>query len=228
MDNNLEKYINKVICGDCLDIMKELPDKCIDLVLTDPPYGINIDKKFKLVANTKSGKSLAFRKDYDFFNWDNPIEKIYFDEIIRISKNQIIFGGEHICLNLPKSRGWIVWDKLTGTNNYGDCELAWSSYNKPISKFTYLWKGMLQQNMKNKEFRFHPTQKPLALMKWCIRKSSNENDLILDPFLGSGTTGVACKELNRRFIGIEINKKYCEIAEKRIANARVPLPGIKF
>lgn len=135
----------------------------------------------------------------------------------RVSKNQIIFGGNYFAENLSNSSCWIVWDKDNAESFFADCELAWTSFPTAIRKFKWKWMGMLQENMGNaKEFRHHPTQKPLALMEFCLQNYSKENDLILDCFLGSGTTAVACKKLNRRFIGIEISSDYCKIAEDRL------------
>lgn len=138
--------------------------------------------------------------------------------MIRVSKNQVIFGGEHLCHLLPQSRGWIFWDKDTGNNQYADGELAWTSFDKALRKFKWRWKGMFQEDMKHKETRVHPTQKPVPLMKWILCNHGKDCITILDPFMGSGTTGVACKELGRNFIGIEISKEYFDIAQKRLAN----------
>lgn len=134
----------------------------------------------------------------------------------RISKNQIIFGGNYFVENLQNSSCWIVWDKNNNGNNFADCELAWTSFKSAVRKFKFTWNGMLQENMKNKENRVHPNQKPVPLMQWCIQNYSKETDVILDPFLGSGTTAVACKNLGRKFIGIEQSPEYCKIAEDRL------------
>lgn len=217
---NIKELKNKVICGDCLQIMKDIPDKSIDLCLTDPPYGINIGKMgFTTSGNIQVGK--AKRNDYrGLCDWDKftPTKK-HFNEIIRISKNQIIFGGNYFTDKLPVSGCWIVWDKKVEekySNDFADCEMAWTSFSKPSRIIRFLWSGMLQGNMKDKEIRFHPTQKPQEVIKRILSIYSNENDLILDPFLGSGTTTAACQELNRNFIGIEISEKYCEIARNRL------------
>lgn len=202
-----------VINDDCQEIMKSFKDKEIDLILCDPPYGINYDVKAAKISGidrTKNGK--IFRKapagNYHKTNWDTAPNKSIFDEIFRISKNQIIWGGEHLCLNFPQSRAWIVWDKLTGENQFSDCELAWTSFDRPVRKFTFMWNGMLQGNMKDKEERIHPTQKPTALMNWCLLNNSQENDLIFDGFLGSGTTAIACIRTKRRLIGCELDAEY--------------------
>ena len=137
--------------------------------------------------------------------------------MIRISKNQIIFGGNYFTAHLPPSSCWLVWDKDNAESFFADCELAWTSFPKAVRKFKWRWFGMLQEQMgANKEYRFHPTQKPLELMKWCIENYSKESNLIFDGFLGSGSTILAAKYLKRNFIGIEISKEYCEIAESRL------------
>jgi site-specific DNA-methyltransferase (adenine-specific) len=117
----------------------------------------------------------------------------------------------------------LVWDKLTGDNLYADCELAYTSFNKAVRKYTYLWKGMLQQDMKNKDIRIHPTQKPLKLFEMILRDYSNENDLILDCFSGSGTTAIACHNLKRRFICIEKDKDYYNASVERLKNTQAQM-----
>lgn len=200
----------KIINADCMDILKQLPDKCIDLVLTDPPYGINASSKNFLRQGKQTGKSKCVSGlNYKTSNWDKEIpQKQVFDEIKRVSKNQIIFGGNYFVDYLTNSSCWLVWDKLTGNNLYADCELAYTSFKSAVRKYTYLWKGMLQDDMKHKDIRIHPTQKPLKLFEMILRDYSKENDLILDCFSGSGTTAIACHRLKRRFICIEKDPEY--------------------
>jgi site-specific DNA-methyltransferase (adenine-specific) len=134
----------------------------------------------------------AYRNDYSNHptKWDEKgLTEQYFKEIQRISKNQIIFGANHFANILPNSRCWLVWDKRTDkkyNNDFADCELIWTSFNKPSRMIRFLWSGMLQGDMKNKEKRIHPTQKPVIVMREIIEKFTNENDLVLDPFLGGG------------------------------------------
>ena len=198
--------------GDCLEVMKDFKDNQFDLCLTDPPYGIG-ESSFRNISRTK----LARSKDYGPYTWDKEkINKDYFLELKRISKNQVIFGGNYYCSILGDTSCFIVWDKDNGKSNFADCELAWTSFKSAVRIFKYRWHGMLQGNMKNKEFRYHPTQKPLPLMKWILNNYSKNDDTILDPFLGSGTTARACKDLGRKCIGIEISQEYCDIAVKRL------------
>jgi len=216
---NIDEIKNTIICGDCLEVMKQLPDKCVDLVLTDIPYGIGIhNMNFVKSGAKKIGK--AYRNDYtETGDWDVKPQQECIQEILRMSLNQIIFGGEHIQHYVESSRGWIIWDKRIDDkykNDFADCELAWTSFKKPARIFHYLWSGFLRGDNSVFEERFHPAQKPVALMQWCLENYSKEGDTILDPFLGSGTTAVACYRTRRNYIGIEISPEYCKIAEKRI------------
>lgn len=200
-------------CADCLEVMKHIPEKSIDLVLTDPPYGIDIHNK------NKSRGKLCDAKDYGIIEWDKRIpKKEIFDIMFLISKNQIIFGGNYFIEYLKNSSCWIVWDKVNYSNDFADCELAYTSLGSAIRMFKFQWNGMLQGDMKNKQIRVHPTQKPIQLMEWCLCNYSNKLDSIINPFLGSGTTAVACEKLNLKWIGIELSEKYCAIAKKRILN----------
>jgi site-specific DNA-methyltransferase (adenine-specific) len=203
----------KLILGDCLTEMRKMPYKSVDLILTDPPYGINSHSK-----NASRGK-LAIAKDYGKCEWDKQIpHKQIFDEMFRVSKNQIIFGGNYFVEYLTNSPCWIFWDKDNGANDFADGELAYTSFKSAVRKIKWRWNGMLQEDMKHKDIRVHPTQKPVGVMKWLLNKYSSQEHTILDPFLGSGTTAVACKELNRNCIGIEISPEYYKIAEQRIRN----------
>ena len=190
--------------GDCLDLMKDYQDNHFDLIITDPPYGINVCKTGKM-----GGDVLAKNTDYGECTWDvDRIGKEYFDEMMRVSKNQIIFGGNYYTDYLHPTSCWLVWNKENGKNNFADCELAWTSFDSAVRMFTFRWQGMLQGNMKKKEKRVHPTQKPVPLFKWIIEKYSKEGDLILDPFLGSGTTLEACRYTDRSCVGFEISDKW--------------------
>jgi len=212
----MKKFINKVVEGDCLELVRELPDKCVDLVLTDPPYGIG-----EANGKNKSRGCLAKSRDYGNLKWDNEIpSKAHFDEMLRVSKNQIIFGGNYFVEYLKNSPCWIVWHKDNGETDFADCELAWTSFKSATRYIKWRWQGFIQENMKNKDTRYHPTQKPLGVMRWILEKYSKQTDLILDPFAGSGTTGVACKELGRNFILMEKEAEYCKIAMKRIESIK--------
>lgn len=207
--HDISELINKIHCCDCLDLMREMPDKSVDLVLTDPPYGIGLTNE-----KLQTRKHIATPIDYGSFEWDSePPTAEYFTEIIRVSKNQIIFGGNYF--DLPPSPCWIVWDK-DNSGDFADAELAWTSFDTAVRIFKWRWNGMLQEDMAHKEKREHPTQKPLPLIMWCLEKYSKPGMTVLDPFMGSGTTCVACKKLGRNYIGIEKEAEYIKIAEKRL------------
>src|SRR5699024_2021510 len=202
--------INKIYNMDCLEGMKNIPDKSVDLVVTDPPYGINISKTGKV-----GGGKLAKVKYYGVKDWDKKIpNKRVFEEIFRISKNQVIFGGNYFIEYLYNSNCGIVWDK-NNSGNFADCELAWTRFDTAVRKSKYTWNGFIQENMKNKEERIHPTQKPAPLFEWIVKNYSEEGQTILDPFMGSGTTAIACHRLQRNFIGFELDKEYHKLATER-------------
>ena len=206
-----KELINQVTWGDCLEGMKLVPDKSIDLILTDPPYGIG-----EAAGSNRSRSKLARAKDYGNLEWDNATPNdVIFEEMKRVSKNQIIFGGNYFAAILGNSSCWIVWDK-DNTGDFADCELAWTSFKTAVRKFKFRWNGMLQENMKHKEIRYHPTQKPVELMRWILENYSKPTDLICDPFMGSWTTARACKDLGRNFIGFELEEDYCKIGEERL------------
>ena len=161
------------------------------------------------------GESIAPKSYRGFDDTQIPSKEI-FKEMFRVSKNQIIFGGNYFIEHLSNSPCWLVWDK-DNSGNFADCELAWTSFKTAVRKFKFRWNGMLQEHMgDDKEIRHHPTQKPVDLMAWCLTNYSKEGDIILDPFLGSGTTAIACKKLKRNYIGVEVSDYYCEIANQRL------------
>ena len=208
--------INKVHCWDCLELMKQIPDKSVDLVLTDPPYGINMDKGSETFGST------AVRQYDDERDGSIPTAE-YFAEILRIGKSVIIFWGNFFTEFLPTGTHWIVRDKqweMKFKNPFSKCELAWTNLKKnTINKYVVIQQWFIAEEKE----RYHPTQKPVQLFKSIIEDYSKEWDLILDPFLWSWTTAVACKELGRNFIGIEKEQKYVDIANKRLSQTSVSL-----
>lgn len=200
--------------GDCMEILPNLPK--VDACITDPPYGIGIDRAMAASSGTKSGAMAAKKGIYIASGWDDePMQLAVANKIIDISNVQIFWGGNYY--GLPPSQCWLVWDKQVN-GNFADCELAWTNMKKPVRKFTWMWNGMLRQGGEDRNG--HPTQKPLALMKWCIDQCTNNPQTILDPFMGSGTTGVAAVQMGRKFIGIEREPAYFEIACRRIEDAQ--------
>jgi len=193
--------------SDCMDILPTLDQ--VDAVITDPPYGINENSK-KVASRGK----LAAPKDYGDFDWDKAPPPDALIELMRTKgENQAFFGGNYF--TLPPTSCWLVWDKLNGDNDFADCELAWTNWPKAVRRLQWRWNGMIRQG---NEERYHPTQKPLEVMKWVIELCPKA-DTILDPFMGSGTTGVAAIQLGRKFIGIEREPKYFDIACQRIEQA---------
>lgn len=218
-------YDKPYVIMDCLEGMHQLPDQCVDLIVADPPYGIGEASKNHLSRGRHSfggnRQQLGPAKDYGHYEWDNKrITKDFFIEMIRISKHQIIFGGNYYTDYLPPTSSWIVWDKDNGNNDFADCELAWTSHKKAVRLFKWRWHGMLQEDMSNKELRVHPTQKPLALFKWILSKYSQKGSIILDPFLGSGTTLEACVQTRRMGLGFDLNPDYEVLIRSRLERAK--------
>lgn len=200
---------------DCMEYMRSLPDKAFDLAVVDPPYGIGEgDGK-----NHFSRGVLAQANEYKKFDDKMPPPKEYFLELARVSKNQIIWGANHFAdvLLVPRSSCWLVWDKENGENDFADCELAWTSFSSAVRIFRYRWQGMLQGNMKNKEARIHPTQKPVALYEWIYARYAKPGDRILDTHLGSGSSRIAAYDAGLDFVGCEIDPDYFKAQEERFA-----------
>ena len=202
--------INKIHLGDSYTLIKEIPDKSVDLVIIDPPYGID-------QANGTNGFGQSNNKRYDG-NWDTTSpSKEFFDEILRVGKTVLIFGAQYLTDKLPQSNCWIVWDKIgemSTQSPFSECELIWTNkINTVVTK-----KYFIRQHgfINDGDERVHATQKPLRLLHDLIQDFSTEGELIMDFFSGSGTTCVAAKELNRRFIGIEINANYHRISVERL------------
>lgn len=202
--------INKLLLCDCMDYMKTCEDKKFDLAIVDPPYGIGFGR-----AKNKSNKDIAKQKNYHKYD-DKIMNKEYFDELFRISKNQIVWGANHFISKIPfDSSCWIVWDKKNGLSDFADCELAWTNFNTAVRKFSFRWQGMLQENMKNKEYRIHPNQKPVALYKWCLKNYASPGRKLFDSHSGSGSFRIAAYDLGFDLISCEKDKIYFESNNKR-------------
>lgn len=198
---------------DCMEYMKGLPDNAFDLAVVDPPYGIGMD------GGKMGWGILAKQAEYTQKQWDSaPPEEDYFRELFRVAKNSIVFGANHFISKLPiDSPCWIVWDKCNGENDFADCELAWTSFKTAVRIFRFRWQGMLQGDMKNKEFRIHPTQKPIALYRWIFQHYAKDGMKILDTHLGSGSSRIAAYDAGLDFVGLEIDKEYFYKQEERFA-----------
>lgn len=204
---------------DCMEGMKQFSDGYFELAICDPPYGINYDLAVSKNGGKQYGKSLAPKQTYHTANWDKAIpNKEYFDELFRVSKNQIIWGGNYFTVFLPSTKSWVVWDKRCDekyNNDFGDCELAWCS--KGVARvFRFLYNGMIQEDMKHKEYRIHPTQKPVQLYKWLLTNYAKPGDKILDTHVGSASSLIACHELGFKYVGFEIDADYYALAKKRL------------
>jgi len=210
------------ITNECnIKLMARYEDNHFDLAIVDPPYGIGES------SNDNKGRSkLAKSKDYGVKQWDNQApDKEYFIELKRVSKNQIIWGSNHFIENIPKANSscWIVWDKVNGENDFADCELAYCSFKTTVRKISLRWHGMLQQDMKNKEIRIHPTQKPVKLYEWLLMKYAKQGDKILDTHLGSGPIALACHNLGFDLTACELDKEYFEASQKRLKQHQAQL-----
>jgi DNA modification methylase len=192
--------------GDCREVLPTLVG--VDLVVTDPPYGLG-----EAAGKNRSRNNVALATDYGDADWDNePIDADLLAAVIGAGKYAAIFGGNYY--DLPPASCWLVWDKVNGESDFADAELAWTNYGTAVRLKRHLWNGMLR---KGKERRDHPTQKPLDVMKWAILKCPGKPEVVLDPFMGSGTTLRAAKDLGLRAIGIEREERYCNVAAERLA-----------
>jgi len=200
---------------DCMDAMAKMPDNAFDLAIVDPPYGIgehggNNEKR--------TGGRWKARKYKPFAGMDSTIpDKIYFSELFRVSKNQIIWGGNYMVEHIPPSMGWIFWDKDTGAQDFSDGEFAFTSFKRAAKIYRYTWCGFRQgpKNQKVEE-RIHPTQKPVKLYEWLLMNYAKEGDKILDTHLGSGSIAIACHNLGFDLTACELDKEYFDAAMKRL------------
>jgi len=206
--------MNKVYLCDNLEFMKGISDNYYELAIVDPPYNINVanDERF----GKKFKNSACKRTDYIKKDWDNECPTIeYFKELFRISKNQIIWGVNYYPYDFL-SGGRIFWNKNVAQNySASKGEIAYKSIGYGVDLFNYTWSGMRQENMKDKEIRIHPTQKPIALYKWLLENYAHKGDKIFDSHVGSGSSRIACYDLGYDFEGCEIDKDYWQAQEDR-------------
>lgn len=205
---------NVVYNEDCMLGMKRYPNDYFDLAIVDPVYS-DVTRGGYMAAHGGGGANPVH---YDNSIWGQektPPE--YFDELFRVSKNQIIWGGNYFMEAIHRdSQCWLVWDKKRAEGvSFADCELAWTSFNKAVRIFRFRWDGFFQEDMKNKEKRIHPTQKPVALYEWILENYAKQGDKILDTHVGSGSSRIACHHMGYDFTGYEINKTYFDLQEKR-------------
>jgi len=210
--------------SDCLPAMRKMADNQYDLAIVDPPYGINMSKG---TFTYSKKKNISSKRNYIAKQWDKKTpDKEYFVELLRISKNQIICGGNYFSDKLPASRGWVYWDKkITNANNtnFSDGELIWTSFDCILRKFTYDWIGFGYLNSKERGSKMHPTQKPVALYKWLLKNYAKPGDKILDTHFGSLSIGIACWDYGYSLDAYEIDKDYFEAGKKRLDVHRAQL-----
>ena len=214
---------------DCMDGMAQMPDKYIDLAIVDPPYGIGASAYSYDFGDCQLSPQTAYKKRYiDRFRdagvlgdralnkmqteWDRePPDESYFRELMRVSKNQIIWGGNYF--DLPPTRGIVCWDKEQPFENFSGWEMAWTSFDKPAKIFHYSNAGFQR---KDKDIRIHPTQKPVALYKWLLKNYAQEGDIILDTHVGSASSLIACEQMGFKYIGFEIDEGYYRQSKERL------------
>jgi len=200
--------LSTVYLMDCIEGMKQFPDKIFDLAVVDPPYGIGVNK-----MQLGNGKRKIYRGEND---WDNSIPTAeYWQELFRVSKNQIVWGGNYMTEHLKPTSSWLFWDKGTGDNDFADGELAWTSFGGALRKITKSWVGA---NAKDGLERIHPTQKPIYLYDWIFDRYCKEGDLVLDTHLGSQSSRVAANKAGLDFVGFEIDREYFDNGNTRFKN----------
>lgn len=202
---------------DCMDYMATLPDKSVGLAIVDPPYGDTV-KQGGYMSNQMGNKS--HQKAYNCALWkQSRPDKKYFDELIRVSKNQIIWGANHFMSLIPfDSSCWIAWDKKRDAQDWADIELAWTSFDSVAKIFRFAWDGFRQGDMKNKEARIHPTQKPVALYKWLLKNYAKPGDKILDTHGGSMSIAIACNDMGFDLTLCELDPDYYATGKARYEN----------
>ena len=213
-DQRFESGGIRLYQADCMKMLPQIPDKYYSLCICDPPYGIGEDG-----GSNHSRGTLCEATKYAIKGWDRiPPSAEYFKELLRVSRNQIIWGANHFIDRIPlPSPCWIIWDKVNYGNDFADCELALTSFKTAARKFTFQWSGMLQGDMKNKEKRIHPTQKPVRLYEWLLKNYAKPGDKILDTHCGSGSILIACDIMGYDIDAYEIDLEYFTAAKARLA-----------
>ena len=197
-----------------MKLMARYEDNHFDLAIVDPPYGIDVNNQ-----SQGKGGGVAKKIEYTKKDWDKfAPNKEYFTELKRVSKNVVIFGANHFIENIPRANSscWIVWDKDNGGTDFADSELAYTTFKTAVRNYKCKWSGMLQYDMKNKEIRIHPTQKPIRLYEWVLDSYAKENDKTLDTHLGSGSIAIACHNRGFNLTACELDSEYYNDALKRL------------
>ena len=212
---------HRLLCGDSTkaeDVARVMDGEEVECVVTDPPYGIGVDSAMSKKGGEQYGNAAAKKKHYAQTDWDVLPPDSLINSLSKV-RQAIIFGGNYF--NLPPSRCWLVWDKENGSNNFSDCELAWSNLDAPVRLKRHMWNGMIRKG--REERGSHPTQKPVGVMAWCIGMTEGD---VYEPFSGSGTTIIAAEQLNRRCRAIEISPAYVAVAIQRWADATGKTPEL--
>ena len=207
---------------DCMELMKRYPDNYFDLAIVDPPYGINYDGGKTIVGKAEKANTFNVIQHYEKKGWDKKRPNIkYFQELLRVSEDAIIWGGNYFADLLPASKGWIYWDKQITQKSklHSDGELAYTTFSRKLTKFSYGWIGFDYLNNPHNEKKIHPTQKPIALYRWLLDNYAKQGDKILDTHLGSGSSAIAAYQLGYNFVGCELDKDYFKAMEKRVKQA---------
>ena len=210
-----------VLNMDCIDVMKQIPDNFFNLAIVDPPYGLKITKNGKLKANSKFDRGFKKDVDYGVKDWDNnvPTEE-YWRELFRVSKNQIVWGGNFFLEYLGNTKCYVTWFKKGKDKNhrFSPTEWAWTSFKKAVRKYKFRWNGLLQEDMKNKETRIHPTQKPVGLYDWIFKRFAEAGMKVLDTHLGSQSSRISANKYQLNFVGFETDQEYFNKGNKRYDN----------
>ena len=209
------------ITNECnMELMARYEDNHFDLAIVDPPYGIGFDGNTTILAKSGKKKGFAMKQNHEKKGWDNKRPSTeYFNELKRVSKNQIIWGGNYFADLLEPKKGWVYWDKkITNANNpnFSDGELAYTSFDCILRKYTYDWIGFGYLNNPQKQKKIHPTEKPIQLYEWLLMNYAKEGDKILDTHLGSGSIAIACHNLGYDLTACELDKEYYEASLKRL------------
>jgi len=213
--------------GDCMEAMRAMEDNAFDLAIVDPPYGINFDGNTTVEGKVGKANTFSNTQHHDKKGWDaeRPTEE-YFTELQRVSKNQIVWGGNYFADLLPPKKGWVFWDKkITNSKNknFSDGELAWTSFDCVLRRFTYDWIGFGYLNNPQQEKKIHPTQKPVALYKWLLHNYAKEGDKILDTHGGSMSIAIACHDMNFDLDLWELDPEYYQKGVERFNQHKAQL-----
>ena len=200
----------------CEDVLPSIDPATVGLLLTDPPYGIGLNANY---SSRTGGKRADLRKTHANVHGD---DKPFNPAALLAFRRSVLFGANYYADKLPPTGSWLVWNRVSHSNG-ADAELAWTNLGGTVRMFTHAWDGFARSS--ENSFHVHPTQKPVALMRWIVGRWTEPGDLVLDPFMGSGPIAQACHELGRRYVGIELVEEYCAVAVSRLSQQTLDLTG---